>query len=120
MTKVAILPVPTETGALSYRAVAGDKRSQGATAGAALDALMAQMSEEQTRTLVIVQSGRPDRFFGAVEHERLGKLMARWRLAQEQGQDLSTADQAELEALIEAELQASGARAAAMADELGR
>ena len=35
MTKVAIMPVPAAKGAVSYRAVAGDKHSHGATAGQA-------------------------------------------------------------------------------------
>jgi hypothetical protein len=120
MTKVAIVPIPTEKGGVSYRAVAGDKRSQGATAGAALDALTAQLTEEESRTLVVVQSGRPDRFFDASQQQRLAELMTHFRSAQDQGQVLAVGEQAELEALIEAELRASGARAAAMADELGR
>jgi hypothetical protein len=95
-------------------------RSQGATAGQALDALTAQMSEQETGTLVIVQSGRPDRFFGVAQQRRLAELMTQWRELQEQGNDLPTADKAELEALIEAELRAAGARAAALAEELSR
>ena len=120
MTKVEILPIATEKGETSYRAVAGDKRSEDATAGAALDALTAQMSEEESRTLVVIQSGRPDRFFGAVQQKRLAELMARWRSAQEQGQVLAVNEQTELEALIETELRGSAARGAALADELGR
>lgn len=120
MTKVAILPVPTEQGAFSYQAVAGNKRSQGATAGEALDALTAQLSEAESRTMVIVQSGRPDQFFGAPEHQRLGDLMVRWRSAQDQGQALPANELAELNALVEAELLASAARAAALADEIAR
>lgn len=116
MTKVAILPIPTEKGGISFRAVAGDKRSQGATAGQALDALTAQLSEEESRTLVVVQSGRPDSFFGAVEQARLGELMARRRSAQDQGRALAIGEQTELETLVEAELRASAARAAALAN----
>ncbi len=63
MTRVAILPVPTGQGGISYQAVAGDKCSQGATPGAALDALTAQLPKEDASTLVIVQHSRPDRFF---------------------------------------------------------
>ena len=63
MTKVAILPMPTGQGALSYRAIAGEKHAQGKTAGEALDALTAQLSADEASTLVIVQSLRPDRFF---------------------------------------------------------
>src|SRR5579864_9510768 len=112
MTKVAILPIPTDKGVVSFRAVAGDKRSEGATAGQALDALTAQLSEEETRTLVIVQSGRPDRFFNAAQQQRLADLMACWRAAQKTGQQLKAEEQAELDALVEAELRASAARAA--------
>jgi hypothetical protein len=119
MTRVAILPIPTETG-VAYCAVAGDKRSQGATAGAALDALTAQLPPDGTDTLVIIQSHRPDQFFDKTQQERLAELMARWRSAQETGTAWSEAEQAELKALVEAELRASAARAAAIADELHR
>ncbi len=51
MTKVAILPIPTEKGEVSYRAVAGDRQSHGRTAGEALDALTTQLSDEEASTL---------------------------------------------------------------------
>lgn len=119
MTKVAILPVAAE-GDVSYLAVSGDRYSCGATAGAALDALTAQFSEEETDALVVVLSRRPDRFFGAAEQQRLAQLMADWRSAQDQSRALPEAEQTELEALVEAELRAAAARAAALADELER
>src|SRR5437773_7186606 len=119
MTKVAILPVTTDQGAMSYRAIAGAKQSSGATAGAALDALTAQLSADETSTLVIVQSLRPDQFFTAPQQQRLDQLMARWRLARDQGTLLPVHDQSELESLIEAELQAATQRAAALADDVG-
>src|SRR5436309_11664617 len=111
MTKVAILPIPTQQGDLSYRAVAGEKHAQGKTAGEALDALTAQLSADETSTLVIVQSLRPDRFFTAAQQQRLATLMARWRTARDQGHMLPAEEQTELETLIEAELHASAARA---------
>jgi hypothetical protein len=120
MTKVAILPIPTERGDLSYRAIAGEKHAQGKTAGEALDALTAQLSADEASTLVIVQSLRPDRFFTAAQQERLAALMDRWRAARDQGTTLPADEQTELEALIAAELHASAARAAALADALGR
>jgi len=120
MTKVAILPILTEQGALSYRAIAGEKHAQGKTAGEALDALTAQLSADEASTLVIVQSLRPDRFFTAAQQERLAALMDRWRTACDQGAILPADEHIELEALIAAELQASAARAAALADALGR
>lgn len=119
MTKVAILPISGE-GSVSYLAVSGDRHSLGATAGAALDALTAQLAHDETDALVVVLSRRPDRFFGAVEQHRLAQLMADWRSARDQGQALSEAEQAELEALVETELRAAAARASTLADELGR
>ena len=67
-----------------------------------------------------MQSLRPDRFFTAAQQERLTALMDRWRTARDQGATLPADEQTELEALIAAELQASAARAAALADALGR
>lgn len=120
MTRVAILPVPSEKGDLFYRAVAGEKQSNGKTAGEALDALTAQLSEDEAGTLVIVQSRRPDRFFSAAQQQRLAELMARWRAARDRGETLPADEQSELEALVEAELHAAAHRAAGLADELGR
>jgi hypothetical protein len=120
MTKVAILPVPTAQGDLAYRAIAGEKHAQGKTAGEALDALTAQLPADEVSTLVIVQSLRPDRFFTAAQQQRLTTLMTRWRTMRDQGATLPADEHTELEALIDAELQAAAARAAALADVLGR
>ena len=120
MTKVAILPIPTEHGEFSYCAIAGAKHAHGKTAGEALDALTAQLSADEASTLIIVQSLRPDCFFTAAQQQRLDALMARWRTMRDQGATLPANEQTELEALIAAELQASAARAAALADALGR
>lgn len=120
MTKVAILPTPTERGELYYHASAGAKHAQGKTAGEALDALTAQLSTEESSTLVIVQSLRPDSFFPAAQQQRLSVLMEHWRSARDHGQSLSVDEQNELETLIEAELRASAARAAAVADAVGQ
>jgi hypothetical protein len=119
MTRITIMPVPTDEG-VSYFAVAGGKRSEGATAGAALDALTAQLPADEASTLIVIQSRRPDQFFPAEQQQRLAELMARWRSARDLGSSLPARDQAELDALIEAELAASAARASALADELGR
>jgi hypothetical protein len=119
MTRVAILPIQTENGT-AYRAVAGDKQSQGHTAGAALDALTAQLPPTENATLVIIHSQRPDPFFTAAQQQRLAELMAAWRSARQSGTPWSAQEQAELEALVEAELRASAARTAALADEMNR
>ena len=88
--------------------------------GEALDAISAQLSDEQNGTLVVVQSFQPDRYFSAVQQRRLAELLERLSTARQQGKTLPDAEQAELDALIEIEVRAAGQRAAAFADELGR
>jgi hypothetical protein len=120
MTKVAILPVATTQGSISYDAVAGDKHSQGRTAGEALDALTAQLSIDEAGLLIIVQNLHPDHFFKADQQQRLAGLMERWRAARDRGAALPADEQSELERLVEVELRAAADRAAELADELGR
>jgi hypothetical protein len=120
MVRVAILPVPTAAGTMAYRAVAGDKQSEGKTAGEALDALTRQLRDDENTALVIVQSLHPDQFFQAGEQARLAELMARWREARDSGTALPAAEQTELEALIDEEARASARRTAAWLDELTR
>ncbi len=118
MTKIAILPEPTEEGVPAYRAIAGDHQSVGKTAGEALDALTALLPVDQTATLVIVQNHRSDAFFTAEQQNRLQELMARWRRARDRGQSLPREEQAELDALVDAELRASTARSKVLLQEL--
>ena len=120
MTKVAILPVPTERGGISYRALAGDKRSLGRTAGEALDALTIQLSDDKAGTLVIVQNQLPDCFFDAAQQQRLAELMERWRLARDRGETLPFREQSELETLVKSELRASADRTDALVKDLKR
>jgi hypothetical protein len=98
--------------------VAGEKQSVGATAGQALDALTAQLGEPQTTTLVVVQSLQPDSFFTAEQQQRLAELMPRWRAARDSGIPFPPDEQAELDALVEAELRAAAERSAALARQL--
>jgi hypothetical protein len=120
MTKVAILPEPSIQDGVMYRAVAGARQSVARTAGATLNALTAQLPADGSGTLVIVQNHRPDRFFTAQQQRRLGELMDRWRAARDAGLSGSSAEEQELNALVEAEAQASGERAAAILADLGR
>ena len=112
MTTVAILPVPTEKGGISYRAVAGGKRSHGSTVGEALDALTAQLPDDDTGLLVVVQSLRRDLVFGLTQQRRLAELTAQWRKCRDVGGALPPNEEVELEALVEAELSAAAYRAA--------
>ena len=114
MTTIAILPESPGTQGTRFRAIAGPKQSVGRTAGEALDALTPQLDDSQTGTLVVVQQLRPDQFFTAEQHQRLEELMARWRQARDAGTPLPPTEQAELDALVEAELRASAKRAAAL------
>jgi hypothetical protein len=118
MTKIAILPISGDHGSVTFCAVADGKRSQGATAGAALDALTAQLTPDEAGTMVIVQNQRPDHFFNAESQQRLSELMTSWRSCRDLGHTLPVAEQAELASLIDAEVRASAARSAALADEL--
>ena len=119
MTNVTILPVPTEGGGVTYCAVSNGKRSEGATAGEALDAIRSQMTEKNRSALVILQQGEPDAFFMTQQQERLSALMEKWR-NRDRGSAFSGEEYNELRALIEAEIQGAGARAAAWLAELKR
>jgi hypothetical protein len=118
MTTIAILPENPGSASTTYLAIAGKLHSVGKTPGEALDAVTEQLDEAQRGTLVVVQKLCPDAFFSAEQRKRLEELMGRWRAARDAGEELAPLDQAELEALINAELQASAKRAAALSNGL--
>ena len=60
-----------------------------------------------------MQPLQADEFFTADQRRRLEDLMARWRAARDAGLSLPADEQAELEALARAEVEAAGRRAAA-------
>lgn len=109
MTTITILPEKTD----SYRAFAGDKESTGRTAGEALDALTSQLEDEESGTLVIVQNFKADKFFTAIQQERLTEL-----IQQRKTRNLSPEEESELESLIAAELDGARQRAETMLNEL--
>ena len=118
MTTIAILPEPTGSGQVAYRAISGKRQFFGKTAGEALDALRASLPDKDASTLVLVQHHSPDQFFTAQEQVRLGELMARWRAGRDAGTVLPPAEQAELDALVDAELRAARERTAALLRDL--
>ena len=120
MTTVAILPVETTQGARSYQACSGQRCAEGTTAGAALDALSLRFPELADEPMIVVQRFRPDQFFSAAPQQKLQELMHLWREARDTGHPLSPALQEELDALIDAELVASGQRAEYVARGLGQ
>lgn len=118
MTTITIIPDREAARAVRYRAVAGDLRSEGETAGQALDALTARLPEPDAGALVVIQSTKPDRFFTAAQQQRLRELMDKWRTARDAGTAMDTAEHGELDALVAAELKAATDRAAALAQGL--
>lgn len=114
MVKVAILAVRASAGAIVYRAVAGERESEGRTAGEALDALISQLPEDERTALSVEQTLPADRFFDLDQQERLAELMVEWRNARDSGASLPSPQQAELESLIDDEVRAAGRRAATM------
>jgi hypothetical protein len=79
--------------------------------------LRAQLGGPEQTTLVVVQPMRPDELFTAEQQQRLAELMARWRAARDAGASLPPQEQAELDALVEAELRAATERSASLAGE---
>jgi hypothetical protein len=110
MTTISILPISSVSGEKSYRAIAGDKQWTGKTAGQALDGLTTQLAESEFSALLVIQSFNPDLFFSTNQQKRLSELMSLWRVARDRGETLLLDQQAELDALVDAELQAATAR----------
>jgi hypothetical protein len=118
MTKVAVLPVRSHRGAVAYRAVSGERQSEGKTVGEAIDRLTRQLSSDESGSMVIVMNANSDAFFTAEQRTRLGELMQKWRKARDGGHSLDAKEQSELNDLVATELRASGKRSSAMLKEL--
>lgn len=116
MTTVSIVRDPRPDNGTAYYAAAGEFQAVGASPGAALDALTAQLGDVRSGTMVVVQQFRPDAYFSARQQHRLEELMLRWRDARDQCRSLSEDEQAELDDLVDAELSAAARRAEALAN----
>jgi len=120
MTRVAVYHESADPESMPYRAVSGRSQAMGRTPGEALDALAAQLPQEEADTLVIVRNMSPDRFFDAEQRRRLEELMALRREAIA-GNSIWTAQQeAELEELVDAEVRAATERATALFHDLAQ
>jgi hypothetical protein len=115
MATVSVFPDSAGSPARLYRAIAGDRQAVGLTVGGAVDAVTEPMGEPTETTVVIVQPMRPDRFFGAEQIRRLRELMTKWRAALDAGTVLPADEQAELNGLVQAELEAMIERTKALA-----
>ena len=120
MTAITILPEKLGTVETIYRALAGERESVGRSPGEALDAMTAQLGDDETEMVVIIQSLLPDGFFTAAQQHRLEELMTRWRTARDSGGSLAEQEQAELQSLVEAELDAARRRAKVAVREIQR
>lgn len=118
MDTITIAVESLDTGETIWRAASGGKRSLGRTAGEALDKLTPLLDDDTSGALVVIQPMRPDRFFTAEQRERLEELMAQWRAARDSGRQLPPEQQAELEALVEAQLEGAALRAEALINDL--
>ncbi|HEX9959967.1 MAG TPA: hypothetical protein VGB00_03490 [Pyrinomonadaceae bacterium] len=108
MTKITILPEDK-----NYRAIAGQKESIGRTAGEALDGLTAQLSQDESGTLIVIQNQRSDKFFNSWQQMRLTELMEKRK-----NQSLSVIEEKELENLVETELNGARQRSEELLSEL--
>lgn len=86
-----------------FIAKSGSLRAVGRTMGEALDALASQWGEITQSMPVIIQHFGSDRFFTQAQYDRMQELRTRI-------ETLSADEQAELEALIDAELEATVTR----------
>jgi hypothetical protein len=118
MTKVTITADHPNSPDTTFRASALQRESVGRSPGAALDALTAQLDEKRAGTLIVVQNLHGDEFFTEAQQQRMEELLVKWRAARQAGNALASEDQSELEALVDAELDGSAQRAAAMVREL--
>jgi hypothetical protein len=105
MTAILIRPEPGAPENARYRAVSGGRQSVGRTMGEAIDALTAEWGDEVRETTVLIQRFEPDVYFTAEQQLRLRDLLQR-------RDSLTPQERAELESLIDAELDATTARTA--------
>lgn len=99
-----------------YRAVWGEKQSVGKTLGEAIDALTTQLENGHKDTIYIVNRFQPDEFFTASQQKRLAQLMKKLRQAEAENKEMNPKERAELESLIDAELEGSAKRTETIAN----
>lgn len=103
MGPVAIRKAEDEASEARFIAVAGERRSQGRTMGEALDALAADWGDETTPIAVFIHRFQPDEHFTQAQFVRMQDLLGRRAT-------LTPEERNELEALVDAELDATVAR----------
>ena len=120
MTTVSIVSITNDEGSQVYQAIAGSLSCNGKTPGEALDAITAELGDSESNTLVVLQNGRPDGYFSEPQRSRMNFLMQQWRSSRDIGTEFTQIEQDELDMLVQAEIQATGQRAKAMADSMSK
>jgi len=118
MTKITITAQRPGSPDAMYAASTDACTSVGQTAGAALDALSEQIGGTHSGTVVVLQNLRGDEFFTVAEQQRLEELLKKWRLARDSGHTLPIDEQAELESLVDRELEGSARRVESAASQI--
>jgi regulator of protease activity HflC (stomatin/prohibitin superfamily) len=103
MSSITIRTDEEEIGERRFRAIAGGRQSIGRTMGEALDALTAEWGDDIQETVVLIQRFQPDQYFTQAQYDRIQELLAR-------RSTLTREERTELEALIDAEVDATVAR----------
>lgn len=88
---------------VEFQATSGNHFAVGRTMGEALDTLLQDWEGEAKPTAVLIQRFLPDAFFTKAQGDRMQDLMVR-------RDSLTTEERTELEALVDAELDATIAR----------
>jgi hypothetical protein len=112
MATITILPEGDADNLTVFSAVSGGYQATGRTVGEALNKLITQLGTSESSTTVIVQQFQPDRLFTSTQRDQVSDLMARWRAAREARTTLPPQEQAELERLVDEELQGTTERSA--------
>src|SRR5580692_5222040 len=100
-TAIRIEAEQKESSDARFHAISGSHRSVGRTAGEALDALLAtEVGRDVESSAILIQRFVPDAYFTLAQYDRLQELLAH-------RESLPEGDSAELDALIDAELEAT-------------
>jgi hypothetical protein len=83
-----------------------------------LDALSEKIGGTYSGTVVVLQNLRGDEFFTVAQQQRLEDLLEKWRLTRDSEHTLPSDEQAELEALVDRELEGSALRVESAASQL--
>ena len=102
MSTVSISAEKDKGNRIRFRAIAEGYETFGATMGEALDALTAQV-DMAAGAVVLLQKYAPDDLFSAPQYARMQELLTR-------RPSLTETEQAELEELVDAELEAAALR----------